>query len=60
MYNIKITQYNSMGEVCKQIMHNFGNVEIEKTCNQFVQHFSSVTLPYIYEIKANQIKLCYQ
>lgn len=60
-YDKIITQYNSMGEVCKfvptQMTNNFGNLEIENTCNQFMQQFSSVTLPYIYEIQENRHKV---
>ena len=56
-YDKIIAQYNSMGQVCKQMTNNFGNVRIENICNQFIQQFSSVTLPYIYEIQANRNKV---
>lgn len=53
-YNKLMAQYKSMEEICKQMVENFGSVEIENTCNQFVQQFSATTLPYLYEIQSNR------
>lgn len=48
-----MTQYNGMGTICKQMIAIFGNAEIEKTCNQFIHHFSTTNRPYLYEIQLN-------
>jgi len=53
-YDKLITQYHEMGTVCKQMIENFGNAEIENICNQFIHQFSTTTQPYLYEIQLNR------
>ena len=45
-YDKLMTQYNTKETICKQIIDNYGNSEIENTCNQFVHQFFMTTLPY--------------
>lgn len=43
-----------METICRQMIANFGNAEIENICNQFVNQFSTTTRPYLYEIQLNR------
>lgn len=53
-YDKLMTQYSEMETICKQMIANFGNAEIENICNQFVNQFSTTTRPYLYEIQLNR------
>lgn len=52
-YQLIMTQYNSTSQICEKMIQNFGSVEIENTCQQFLKEFSQATLPYLYEIEVN-------
>lgn len=54
---INLTQYNLMGIIYKQMTDNFGSLEIEDTCNQFIWQYSMAPLSYLYEIQLNQLNV---
>jgi len=47
------SQYEKTVEISKQMNERFGSTEIASICEQFIQLFTRVTLPHLYEIKAN-------
>lgn len=53
-YDKLMTQYNETGTICKQMIANSCNAEIENICNQFIHQFSTTTRPYLYEIQLNR------
>jgi len=53
-YDKLMTQYIEMETICKQMIANFCNAEIENICNQFLHQFSTTTRPYLYEIQINR------
>ncbi|KAL4153828.1 hypothetical protein QTP88_001661 [Uroleucon formosanum] len=53
-YDKLMTQYIEMETICKQMITNFCNAEIENICNQFLRQFAITTRPYFYEIQINR------
>ncbi|KAL4153815.1 hypothetical protein QTP88_001648 [Uroleucon formosanum] len=53
-YDKLMTQYIEMETICKQMITNFCNAEIENICNQFLRQFAITTRPYLYEIQINR------
>ncbi|KAL4153477.1 hypothetical protein QTP88_001310 [Uroleucon formosanum] len=53
-YDKLMTQYIVMETICKQMIANFYNAEIEDICNQLLHQFSTTTRPYLYEIQINR------
>ncbi|KAL4112117.1 hypothetical protein QTP88_015965 [Uroleucon formosanum] len=53
-YDKLMTQYIEMETICKQMITNFCNAEIENICNQFLHQFATTTRPYLYEIQINR------
>ncbi|KAL4153837.1 hypothetical protein QTP88_001670 [Uroleucon formosanum] len=53
-YDKLMTQYIEMETICKQMITNFCNAEIENICNQFLRQFAITTRSYLYEIPINR------